>query len=468
MPPAVVWFRRDLRLADHPALAAAAHAAGDDGVVGCFVVDDRLRRASGPARAAFLAGCLEALDRSMGAALVVRRGPPEAAVPALAAEVGAERVYVTADAAPYGRARDARVAEALARQGRSLAAVGTNYAVAPGRVTTAAGTGFRVFTAFRRAWEAEGWAAPSPAADVVWLGAPSDAAPADVTDGAGAARPRWWGDLPDAVPRGLPAPGEAAALGRLVGFAAGGLGDYPRRRDTPGVEGTSRLSPYLRFGCCHPRQVLAAVADAAEGPAGAGAGGAAAFSSELAWREFYADVLFHRPGSATETMQPSLARLAYDTGPAARDRFFRWALGETGYPMVDAAMRQLLTEGWVHNRARMVAASFLVKDLHLDWRWGARWFMYRLVDGDLASNQHGWQWTAGTGTDAAPFHRIFNPATQAERFDPDGEYARRHLPELAGPAPGRYPSPIVDHRAERVEALRRFAEARAASRGVAG
>jgi deoxyribodipyrimidine photo-lyase len=405
----------------------------------------------------------------MDGRLVVRRGQPSAVLGALAAEVGAATVFATADFAPYGRRRDAAVAEALGASGRTLRLVGSPYAVDPGTVTSAAGTPFRVFTPFRRAWEATGWppARPVPAG-LSWGHAPSDAEPADLEAGAGLAVPGTWADLPLAPAADLPEPGEPAAAARLAAFVADGVDGYAERRNLPGEEGTSRLSPYLRFGCLHPRQMLAAL-----GPAtGKGPG---TFRSELAWREFYADVLFHLPHSARRTLQPALAQLAVDTGPAAEARFARWATGTTGYPLVDAAMRQLLAEGWVHNRARMVAASFLVKDLHLPWRWGARWFMYHLVDGDLASNQHGWQWTAGTGTDAAPFHRIFNPATQAERFDPDGAYVRRFVPEAAGePGAGpslfdavgapAYPAPMVDHRVERAEALARFAEAREASR----
>ena len=484
MAPAVLWFRRDLRLGDHPALAAALSAGRADGVVGCFVIDDALCAPAGPARSAFLAGCLEELDRAMDGRLVVRAGDPVDVVGALAAEVGASEVFVTADAAPYGRRRDARVARALARSGRALQAVDTAYAVAPGTVLGASGSPVRVFGAFHRRWEAAGWPPAAPAPGVVrWRRVESDAGPADLVARSARRRPDWWRDLPVDGPPMLPAPGEVAARDRLAGFVAEGLADYAEGRDRLADDGTSRLSPYLRFGCLHPRQVLATVSDD-RGP------GAARFRTELAWREFYADVLFHHPGSATAPFQPALAGLRTDTGPVAEARFIRWATGTTGYPVVDAAMRQLLAEGWVHNRARMVAASFLVKDLHLDWRWGARWFMYRLVDGDLASNQHGWQWTAGTGTDAAPFHRIFNPVVQGRRFDPDGEYVRRYVAELSDvvggavhdnparaddPAPALplagghgYPAPVVDHARERAEALRRMAEVRGAPAGAGG
>lgn len=453
-----MWFRRDLRLSDQPALGAAVRAAGDHGVVGCFVVDDVLCGPAGPGRAEFLAGCLASLHASMGGALVVRRGRPEVVVPALAEEIGASQVFVTADAGPYGRSRDTQVAAALRARGMALRAVGTPYAVDPGTVRTGSGTPYQVFTPFRRAWEAVGWLPPAPDLPPVrWQVAPSDVAIGDLPGLCGARRPAWWGDLPSSAPSEIAEPGEHAARRALDRFVHHGLEGYAGGRDRLGVPGTSRLSPYLRFGCIHPRQVLHALAQA-PGP------GSQAFRSELAWREFYADVLWHRPESARRSLQPALVHLQWDRGPAAHRKFRRWAEGETGFPVVDAAMRQLRQEGWVHNRARMIAASFLVKDLHLDWRWGGRWFMYRLVDGDLASNQHGWQWTAGTGTDAAPFHRIFNPTLQAERFDPDGAYVGRYVPQGDG---GRvvlgYPEPMVDHGAERAEALRRYEAARAQS-----
>jgi deoxyribodipyrimidine photo-lyase len=268
--------------------------------------------------------------------------------------------------------------------------------------------------------------------------------------------PRWTADAE------LPVAGEAAAHERLEAFVADGLARYDRRRDEPGVDGTSHLSPHLRWGELHPRQVLAEL-----GPSKAHA----TFATELCWREFYADVLRCHPTSGWTNLDRRMDAMPVDTDKAARARFDAWAGARTGYPIVDAGMRQLRATGWMHNRVRMITASFLVKDLHLPWQWGARHFMHHLVDGDLASNSHGWQWTAGTGTDAAPYFRIFNPITQAQRFDPDGAYVRRWLPELEGLAdahvhrpwapsgapPSGYPSPIVDHADERAEALRRYA-----------
>ena len=233
----------------------------------------------------------------------------------------------------------------------------------------------------------------------------------------------------------------------------------------PGLDATSRLSPHLKWGTIHPRQLLDRLGDRP---------GEATWATELAWREFYADVLFHRPDTIRSNYVDTMDGLRWDEGKRADERFEAWCQGRTGYPIVDAGMRQLLAEGCMHNRVRMITASFLVKDLHVDWRRGARWFMQHLVDGDLASNTHGWQWTAGTGTDAAPFFRVFNPTLQATRFDPDGDYVRRYVAELAsieggavhepwkasgdlfGGGASDYPDPIVDHAAERDEALQRY------------
>jgi deoxyribodipyrimidine photo-lyase len=251
---------------------------------------------------------------------------------------------------------------------------------------------------------------------------------------------------------------------------------YATTRNEPGKDATSRLSPYLKYGCIHPRTVLAAVSGS--GPRSGLGAGPATYENELAWRDFYADVLWHHPGSARADLTESLASMPYarPTSGDAKAHFEAWKAGRTGYPVVDAGMRQLLAEGWMHNRVRMITASFLVKDLHIWWREGARWFLDQLVDGDLASNNHGWQWVAGTGTDPAPYVRVFNPVSQGERFDPDGTYVRRYVPELrvdrlqgkavhrpwdsAGGLPDGYPERIVDHARERVESLTRYEAAR--------
>jgi deoxyribodipyrimidine photo-lyase len=443
----VLWFRRDLRLRDHPAL----HAAAADGpVTALFVLDPALLRPAGAARIAFLYRTLRCLDadlRRHGGRLVVRKGKPEHVVPRVARESGASAVHITADLGPYGSIRDAMVAKAL--RDVPLVRTGSPYAVTPGRVVKSDGTPFKVYTPFYRAWSEHGWRAPATAigARVRWHDA-SDGT--NGTNGTGIpADPR--------LPAGLdlPEPGEAAARRAWRRFRDGSLQEYADLRDRPDLDRTSHLSVYLKWGCIHPRTLLADLGPSDE-----------TFRRELAWREFYASVLHHWPDSAREYFQPKLAALPYAPPGAAFDA---WRDGRTGYPVVDAGMRQLTATGWMHNRVRMIVASFLVKDLHIQWTHGARHFMRHLVDADLASNQHGWQWTAGTGTDPAPFFRIFNPVTQGRKFDPEGVYVRRWIPELRGIGgaaahepwrldvpPPDYPPPIVDHAVERAEALARY------------
>ncbi|WP_028934343.1 cryptochrome/photolyase family protein [Pseudonocardia spinosispora] len=445
MDTAVVWFRRDLRLNDHAALLAAADAAGS--ALALFVLDEHLLGPSGAPRTAFLAGCLRALDESLDGRLLVRRGDPVTVVPEVAREIGARTVHISADAGPYGRERDARVAKQLRSHDVELVTTGSPYAVTPGRVRKADGEPYRVFTPFKRAWLEHGWRAPADtsADTLTWLSPPSGGR----------------AELPSVdCAMELPEPGEQAAQAAWRRFTGNALADYDHARDRPGIDGTSRLSAYLHFGCLHPRTLLA---DLPEGVS------AETFRSELAWRDFYADVLWHRPRTARYNADRRFDQMPWDSGDEADALFDAWCAGRTGYPIVDAGMRQLLAEGWMHNRVRMIVASFLVKDLHLPWWRGARHFMRNLVDGDLASNQHGWQWTAGSGTDAAPYFRIFNPTSQGERFDPDGEYVRRYVPELrevSGRAVHQpwklrtsvegYPEPIVDHAAERKESLARY------------
>jgi deoxyribodipyrimidine photo-lyase len=437
----VLWFRRDLRLDDHPALAAAV-AAGD--VVGLYVIDPVLWNHSGAPRQAYLVAALRALNQAMGGSLVVRYGDPAVVVSEVAAAAGASEVFVTADHAPAGRRRDKMVNDALTGAHVRLVRVGSNYAVSPGTVKTGSGTSYAVFTPFCRTWRSVGWEKATEALDVDWQTLPSEPFPASPEVGFG---------LPFASPD--------AAGERLVQFAADGLNRYKTDRDTPALDGSSRLSAALRFGVLHPRTVLAAT--------NLGTNDSDVFTSEIAWRDFYADVLFAKPETAWNNLQSKMNLLPRDTDTSAIGRFQRWCDGSTGYPIIDAGMRQLLATGWMHNRVRMIVASFLVKDLHLPWQWGAKHFMRYLVDGDIASNNHGWQWAAGTGTDAAPFFRVFNPVTQGERFDPMGDYVRRFIPELADipdrhvHAPWRtaialpaYPAPMVDHAEERVEALRRY------------
>lgn len=456
---AVVWFRRDLRVADQPTFLAAADAA--DRALALFVLDPALVAPSGAARANFLYGCLRELDEALGGKLLVVRGDPADVVPQIATAVGAQTVHVAADYGPYGRERDEQVEKALAEDGVELVRTGSPYAVAPGRVEKGTGGPFKVFTPFSRAWADHGWRAPAgtDASTCTWMD------PADKSGGPRAVQ------IPDDRPveAALPEAGESAARARWADFLEEGVADYGATRDLPAERGTSGMSPYLKYGCVHPRTLLADLAKQ-KGDS------VKAYRTEIAWREFYADVLYRRPDSARENYDKAFDHLPLRTGKAADADFERWCDGRTGFPIVDAGMRQLRGEAWMHNRVRMIVASFLVKDLHLPWWRGARHFMALLVDGDLASNQHGWQWTAGSGTDASPYFRIFNPITQGERFDPDGDYVRRWVPELAevggkavhqpwklpGGIPEGYPEPMVDHKAERQDALARYDQVKAA------
>ncbi|MGD8150733.1 cryptochrome/photolyase family protein [Ornithinimicrobium sp. Y1694] len=448
--PAVLWLRRDLRRADHPALLAALDAA-DGALAVLFVVDPHLWERGGPVRRAWVAASLQAVQASYGGRIAVRYGRPDEVVPAVAEEVRAGSVHVTREVTGAGMRRDERVREALATQGVEWVETGTPYAVGPGLVRNGSGDPYKVFTPFHRAWQQHGWPAPAEdPAELSLLDVESDDEALELLDEALAVE-----DLPE-----LPAAGEAAALARWADFCDEALADYTQDRDRPDHDGTSRLSAYLKIGAVHPRTLLADLAPKRST-------GSATFAKELAWREFYADVLFHQPWSAWRDLRDALEGLRYDE---PEDAIEAWKRGETGYPIVDAGMRQLLATGWMHNRVRMITASFLTKDLHVWWPVGARWFLDRLVDGDIASNNHGWQWVAGTGTDAAPYFRVFNPVLQGEKFDPAGDYVRRWIPELRhvegkavhqpwevedGYAEG-YPRRLVDHSEERKDTLARY------------
>jgi deoxyribodipyrimidine photo-lyase len=439
-----MWFRRDLRLRDNPALL---EACADGEVLALFVLDPALWDPAGPSRRAYLSASLRSLDaslRGLGGQLSVVSGDPVREVPRAAEAVGAGRVHVAADFMPYGRRRDEMVAESLEVAGAELVRTGSPYAVAPGRVTTGGGTPYQVFTPFHRAWLEHGWRPPAEApTHGEWLAL--DCGTTEIPDPA----------LPDGL--ALPTAGEQSAQRRWAEFL-GRVDPYDQDRDKPCVDGTSRMSVHLKYGEVHPRSLLADLAAHLSR-------GAATFRKELAWRDFYADVTFDRPRSTREYLRPALAAMAYDE---PGERLEAWQAGRTGFPIVDAGMRQLRASGWVHNRVRMIVASFLVKDLHVEWQHGARHFMHWLVDGDLASNQHGWQWVAGSGTDPAPYFRVFNPTTQGRKFDPDGGYIRRwvqelgdtdvdpHEPDSASRRRVGYPEPIVDHATERREAIARW------------
>ncbi len=453
----VVWFRRDLRVRDQPTFLAARDAAPSAHAL--FVLDPALLGPSGNARRTYLYRSLRALDASLGGRLLVVRGDPTEEVPRVAAAVGAATVHVAADFGPYGTSRDDVVGKALADHGHELVRTGSPYAVAPGRVRKQNGDPFKVFTPFRRAWAQHGWRSPADSdADTLEWQKPAVRGAVDIPED-------------ETVDADLPEAGEAAAYARWHEFLSDAVARYNPDRDRPDKPGTSRMSVHLKYGEIHPRTMLADLA-------GRRSESAETYRTEIAWREFYADVLHQRPDSARRNYDRSFDALPAASGAAARQAFDAWCDGRTGFPIVDAGMRQLRAEAWMHNRVRMIVASFLVKDLHLPWWWGARHFMRLLVDGDLASNQHGWQWTAGSGTDASPYFRVFNPITQGEKFDPDGVYVRRHVPELRGVrgkavhqpwklpdgVPEGYPEPMVDHKAERAEALARYEQVKAARR----
>ncbi len=443
-----MWFRRDLRLRDNPALLASveeARASGDGRVVALFVVDPTLWEPAGPVRQAYLVDSLNALGASVGRHLVIRHGDPRTVVPEVAKAAGATGVHIAADFGPYGRLRDEQVQQAL---DIPLVRTGSPYAVAPGRVRKDDGTAYRVYTPFWRAWTRHGWR--GPAGDL----------PTDV---------EWWEPIdchgrperPDLGDLRLPEAGEEAAWRRWEEFRAGRLADYSDLRNRADLAGTSAMSHHLKWGEIHPRSMLTDLGPDDE-----------VFGKEIAWREFYADVLAQQPDSARASLDRRYdTAMRWTSGDEATALLAAWSEGRTGYPFVDAGMRQLRDEGWMHNRVRMVVASFLVKDLHLPWQLGAQHFMRWLADGDLASNSHGWQWTAGCGTDASPFYRVFNPVLQGLKFDPDGDYVRRYVPELRH-LPGKavhepwkaidgyvngYPEPVVDHAVERDVALADFA-----------
>ena len=464
---AITWFRRDLRLHDHPALTAAVASA--DVVIPVFVFDEALLHGRWPAanRVWFMRESVVALSAALGArgaGLRVLRGRPAEVIPAFAREVGAADLFLTRDATPYGLRRDRAVAAALEGSGIAIHALRGLYVHEPNEIATRDGRPYTVYGPFRRAWDARPRRAVLQAPDRI--PAPPGAVP----------RPDPVPEVapPTAARALIPRPGEAAARARLARWQDGPVDAYAGARNRLDLDGSSRLSQDLRFGLLSPVEVVDRVAGSGDGRR--------AFTGEIAWREFYAHVLWHQPRVAREPFQPSFARLPFLEDPVAFDA---WAEGRTGYPVVDAAMRQLRAAGFVHNRARMIAASFLAKHLLLDYRLGEAEFMRHLVDGDLASNNGGWQWTASTGTDPQPYFRVFNPTLQAKRFDPDGTYVRRWVPELRGiPAtsihePWRmsaaaqaasgcrigvdYPAPIVDHAEARARTLAVYGETKASA-----
>jgi deoxyribodipyrimidine photo-lyase len=470
-PPILVWFRQDLRLADNPALRAAAE--GGAPVVAAYVLDDEGAGAwkRGGASRWWLHHSLASLQRdlaALGASLVLRVGPAARELDALLAETGASAVYWNRCYEPATRARDEAIKSSLQARGVEARSFNASLLFEPWTIATQSGGPFKVYSPFARACRA----APAPAAP---LAAPGRLArPAAMPGGLPLealallpVAPDWAGGL-----RASWTPGEAGAQARLATFLAGPIAGYKEERNRPDIEATSRLSPHLHFGEISPRQLWHA-AKLREG------GGPDHFVSELLWREFAYHLLHHFPHLPERNWRDD-----FDAFPWAEDKagLAAWRRGRTGYPIVDAGMRELWTTGWMHNRVRMIAASFLVKDLLVHWRQGEDWFWDTLVDADLANNAASWQWVAGCGADAAPYFRVFNPVLQGEKFDPAGDYVRRFVPELAklpakfihrpweaddatlraaGVDLGRsYPKRIVDHGVARDRALAAFSNLR--------
>jgi deoxyribodipyrimidine photo-lyase len=412
----LLWLRRDLRVHDHPALEAAR--AGAAALVPVFCFDDRLlhgRHASGP-RTQFMLECLDDLDRSLrarGSRLIVRHGPPEKEIPRLVRETNATAVHVSSDVSVFSRSRDRRVAAALDPLDVKLHEHPGLFVIDDlDAIRTTAGTPYTVFTPFYRTW------ARAPRREP--LGAARKLPPLPNSLGSGS--------LPSLADLGLTQEVEDP---RCRG------GETRARKGIPG--GNTPLSPYLHFGCISPRELEHRAAE---------------LGRQLCWRDFFAHVLLHHPQNTRWEHQARYRGTI--RWSRAHKRFEAWCDGRTGYPFVDAGMRQLKREGYMDNRARLVVGSFLTKDLAIDWRWGERWFMRLLLDGDEANNNGNWQWIASVGVDPQPVsRRILNPALQQARYDPDGAYVRRYVPELTQ-APGDYPKPIVDHARARKEALARY------------
>lgn len=461
-PRSVFWFRRDLRTSDHPALSYATKVGP---TFPLFVVDPILWSKSGLPRRQWLARSLAALNESLDGKLLIAYGDPVGVVEAVASSLNAQQVVVTADHGRYGRRRDRDVADAAATRGINFVEVDSNYLVPPGTITSEGGNSYRVFTAFFRRWlEVKERYLSRIDPDIAKL-APNFESVAQVP----LADEFLAHALAEPNTDFLTSPGEASAMSGWMRFVRSELVDYASHRDRPDLTGTSMLSPHLRFGEIHPRTLVADLQRlTGDGPD--------AYLRELAWRDFMADVWRNNPQSFEQSIDRRFDQeMEWNRGPSADREFQLWSTGMTGYPLIDAGMRQLRHTGWMHNRVRMVCASFLVKDLHLPWQAGAAEFMRLLADADPANNQQNWQWVAGAGNDAAPFFRVFNPTVQGKKFDPSGNYVRQWVPELAS-LPGQlihepwtpraqslltahdstYPAPMVDHAEERNVALARF------------
>jgi len=471
----LLWFRRDLRLADNPALDAAVASGGP--VIPVYICDDADAGEWSPGGASrwWLQGSLSALSSEIearGNRLILKAGPAEAVINELLSETGATSVYWNRRYEPWATRRDEKIKTALKGKGMEARSFNAGLLKEPWAITTQKGEPYKVFTPFWKALRASGepdQLKPAPQR----IPAPNDFSKSDDLNSWGLlpTKPDWASGLRDAW-----TPGEDAAQSRLHDFIDAAVFDYQDKRNLPGVSGTSRLSPHLHFGEIGPRQIWHTVIASALAQTGSPMPrGAETYLSEIAWREFSYHLLFHFPELPLKPLRTEFSNFPWANDP---DALSAWQRGATGYPIVDAGMRELWTTGWMHNRVRMIVASFLIKDLLIDWQTGEKWFWDTLVDADLASNAASWQWVAGCGADATPYFRVFNPTIQGTKFDPDGSYVRRWLPEVsrlpdrlihapwtakpieladAGIELGRdYPAPIVDHSIARNRALEKY------------
>ena len=472
MSIAIHWFRRDLRLTDNTALNAAAQS---DQILPVYIPSDwqRHHHWCGPHRQAFLAGSLKSLHRNLeakGGRLLIRPGPAVRALLALARETGATEIHTNRDPDPHGRAIESELSTQAAKNGVRVHLHQDHAIHERDAILTGEGKPYRVFTPYARAWVKAGLSAPGPT--LARLHVPAEVASEPLPELS------HWG-LADTAP--TIEPGEAAARKRLARFLDGPVLAYGERRDLPAEDGTSRLSQDLRWGLLSIREICARLQQATStAKSVAQKCSARTWLNELIWREFYMQVLWHAPDVLQHEYQPDTRTLAWrahwrpeEAGawaqdPRAKDDFDRWCRGLTGFPIVDAGMRQLATTGFMHNRVRMIVAMFLTKDLHIWWMHGESWFMRHLLDGEIASNNGGWQWSASTGTDAAPYFRIQNPWSQSKRFDASGAYIRRWIPELRDVPPSvlheptgfplakSYPVPMLAHPIARDHTLAMF------------
>lgn len=478
--PIIHWFRRDLRLADNTALYHAARDSADGTVVPAFIFDDAILRHpdTGAPIVAFMLDCLRELRlklRAAGGELVLLHGVPLEELRALARKTGASAVYFNKDYAPSAVERDVEIERALPRDGIAVKAFKDQVIFEEQEILSASkGEPYTVYTPYSRAWRKQlelhwpGGRGPEP------LATPKLRFPAKLPTSTSSELPTARKLIGIELKHRIDIPaGEDAAAAMLQRFCAESLASYRTTRNIPAMPyGTSRLSPHLRHGTLSPRQCIRAALDAARDGNRTMADGADTWIGELIWREFYQQILFNFPRVEREPFKEKMARIRWRED----DRELAcWQAGLTGFPIVDAAMRQLAQSGWMHNRLRMIVAMFLTKDLLIDYRHGERWFMQNLIDGETAQNNGGWQWSAGTGTDAQPYFRIFNPASQSARVDPRGAFIRKYCPELAGVPDtfihephrmsgseqrdcgcriGRdYPKPVVDHDRARKRAL---------------